>query len=137
MLSAVDTRTDAEVVAQILGLVGSLDIDAARKLLDEDLLLELPFRGDGGPRVMRGKDALRFVGAMPALFSQLPFHDVVVHGALPSGAVVAEYKSDGITHGGRPYRNAYVALFRVTDGKIAEWREYFDPNVVSAAFRQT
>jgi ketosteroid isomerase-like protein len=71
---------------------------------------------------------------MPKLFEQLPMRDVVVHGHLSSGRIVAEYRSEGITRRGRPYVNTYVAFFEVRDARIAFWREYFDPNVVAAAF---
>jgi ketosteroid isomerase-like protein len=125
---------DAEVVRQLLERVGRLDVDAAFELLAKELLLELPFRGDGGPRRMEGDDARAFVRAMPKLFARLPFHDVVVHGPLPSGEVVAEYRSDGLTRAGRPYANAYVGFFRVRAGQVTSWREYFDPTVVAAAF---
>ncbi len=125
---------DVEVVRQLIARIGRLEVDAALELLADDLVLELPFRGDGGPRRLEGDAARRFIRAMPKLFATLPFHDIVVHGALPSGQVVAEYASDGTTHTGRSYRNTYVAFFGVRDGRIATWREYFDPSVVDAAF---
>jgi ketosteroid isomerase-like protein len=123
-----------KVVRELIALIGRLEVDAALEMLADDVVLELPFRGDGGPRRLQGDDARRFVRAMPKLFATLPFHDVVVHGTLPSGQVVAEYASDGTTHAGRSYRNAYVAFFEVRDGRIATWREYFDPTVIAAAF---
>lgn len=125
---------DSSIVRVLIELVGRLEIDAALELVTDDLILELPFRADGGPRRLEGDDAERFVRAMPKLFSQLHFSDVVVHGQLPSGLVAAEYRSDGATRAGRPYANSYVALFEVRDGRIARWREYFDPNVVAGAF---
>ena len=126
--------SETDVVRQLIELVGSLQINAALELVTDDLVLEFPFRGDGGPRRLEGDDAKNFIRAMPKLFSQLPFRDVVVHGRLPSGHVVAEYRSDGITHAGRPYPNSYVAFFELRDGRVAFWREYFDPNVVADAF---
>lgn len=125
---------DVNVVRELIDRIGRLDVDGALELVADDVVLELPFRGDGGPRRLEGDAARRFVRAMPKLFATLPFHDVVVHGTLPSGQVVAEYASDGTTHAGRSYRNTYVALFEVRDGRIATWREYFDPTVIAAAF---
>lgn len=125
---------DVEVVRELIEKVGRLDVEAALELVADDLVLELPFRSDGGPRRLVGDAARRFVRAMPKLFATLPFHDVVVHGALPSGQVVAEYASDGTTVAGRSYRNSYVAFFGVRDGRIATWREYFDPTAIAAAF---
>jgi ketosteroid isomerase-like protein len=124
----------AAVVERVLALVGSLDIDGAARLLADDLVLELPFRADGGSRRLEGVDASRFIRSMPKLFERLPFDTVTIHGQLPSGMVVAEYTTDGVTHAGRSYRNSYVGFFRVRAGKVIFWREYFDPNVISAAF---
>lgn len=125
---------DTAVVRQLIELVGRLDVVAALELVTDDLVLEFPFRGDGGPRRLEGDGAKSFIRAMPKLFSQLPFRDVMVHGRLPSGQVVAEYTSDGITRTGRAYANSYVGFFELRGGRIAFWREYFDPNVVAAAF---
>jgi ketosteroid isomerase-like protein len=126
--------SDVAVVRRVIELVGDLQVEAAFELVTDDLVLEFPFRGDGGPRRLQGADAKGFIAAMPKLFSQLLFSDVRVHGALPSGLVVAEYRGDGITHGGRPYPNSYVAFFGLRDGRVATWREYFDPTLVTAAF---
>jgi uncharacterized protein len=125
---------DVAIVREVIELVGRLEIEAALEHVTDDLVLELPFRGDGGPRRMEGDDAKAFMRAMPKLFSQLPFLDIEVHGSLPSGQVVAEYRSAGVTHAGRAYPNSYVTFFELRGDRIAIWREYFDPTVVTAAF---
>ncbi|HEX5586983.1 MAG TPA: nuclear transport factor 2 family protein [Acidimicrobiia bacterium] len=125
---------DVEIVRHALESIGRLDIDAALELVTDDLVLELPFRGDGGPRRMVGDDAKAFMRAMPKLFSELPFLDLQVHGRLPSGQIVVEYRSEGVTHAGRAYPNRYAAFFELRGDRISVWREYFDPTVVSAAF---
>ncbi|MCU4186669.1 nuclear transport factor 2 family protein [Acidiferrimicrobium sp. IK] len=118
----------------MIGLVGDLEVEAALQLTSDALVLELPFRSDGGPRRMVGHEAHAFVRAMPKLFSQLRFRDVVIHGQVRSGRVVAEYRAEGITRAGRPYPNSYVAFFELRDGQVASWREYFNPTVVASAF---
>ncbi|MDO8361911.1 MAG: nuclear transport factor 2 family protein [Actinomycetota bacterium] len=123
-----------EIVRRAIQHLGAFEIDAVLALTTDDLVLEFPFRGDGGPRQVQGADARAFMRAMPKLFTSLPFHDVEVHGELPSGQVVAEYKSNGLTRSGRSYPNAYIAIFTLRDGRIAHWREYFDPMVVAATF---
>jgi ketosteroid isomerase-like protein len=121
------------LVRRLLEAVGRLDMDAALELVSDDLVLELPFRADG-PRRLDGDDARAFMRLMPKVFSELSFRDVVIHGALPSGVVVAEYRSDGCTRAGHPYPNRYVGFFEVHDDRVARWREYYDPAVVAAAF---
>ena len=45
-------------------------------------------------------------------------------------AAEGEYRSDcTMLPTGAPYRNRYVGLFTVRDGKLAEFAEYFDPVV--------
>jgi ketosteroid isomerase-like protein len=129
-----DDQGGTALVHQVLQLVGDLDIDTALSLISDDFTLEFPFRGDGGPRHLHGTDARSFLRAMPRLFTRLRFENVIVHGALPSGLVVAEYTSDGLTFRGDPYRNSYVAFFAVGQGCLTSWREYFDPTVVTEAF---
>jgi uncharacterized protein len=124
----------AAVVRQLLDLVGSFELDAAFELVTDDLVLELPFRRDGGPRRMNGDEAKQFIRSIPKLFAALPFRDVVVHGSLLSGEVVAEYRSEGMTLTGRAYLNSYVGFFGLRGGRVASWREYFDPFVVAEAF---
>jgi ketosteroid isomerase-like protein len=125
------------VIRRLLELVGSFRLDEAFTLVTDDLVLKLPFRGDGGPRRMDGEEAKSFIRSLPKLFATLPFRDVAIHGRLPSGLVVAEYRSDGSTHSGRPYRNTYLALFGMRDDRVATWCEYFDPSVVAEAFPST
>jgi ketosteroid isomerase-like protein len=127
--------SDLDVVRHAIDAMGALDIDTVFDLLADEFVLELPFRGDGGPRRMEGDAARAFMRALPKLLTEMPFHDVVVHGALPTGEIVAEYRSEGITSAGRDYSNTYVAFLTVAEGRITRWREFFDPNVVAAAFR--
>lgn len=125
---------DLSTVRCAIDAMGELDIAKVFELLADDFVLELPFRADGGKRLLEADDARAFMRAMPELFVEMPFHDVVVHGQIPSGEVVAEYRSEGVTKAGRPYSNRYVAFFTVRDGRITRWREFFDPNVVATAF---
>jgi ketosteroid isomerase-like protein len=51
--------------------------------------------------------------------------------------VIAEYRSDGLTRDGRPYRTTYISVFELRDGRIVLAREYFDPSVIAQAFGPT
>lgn len=44
--------------------------------------------------------------------------------------VVAEFTSEGTLVNGDAYRNEYLFLFRIRDGRIAYVGEYFNPDVV-------
>lgn len=46
--------------------------------------------------------------------------------------VVAEARSEGVLVNGEPYRNTYVFVFRIRDGRIAAIAEHFNALVVQA-----
>ena len=132
-----ELRNDVDVVTAALERIGGLDIEAALELADPDFVLELPYRADGGPNRMTGADAAKFMRVLPKLFSRMRFSDVTLHQGVTPGHVIAEYRSDGLTRDGRPYRNTYISVFELRDGRIVLWREYFDPSVIAQAFAST
>jgi ketosteroid isomerase-like protein len=70
---------DLDVVRAALGCESELDIDGALALTTDDLVLEFPFRGDGGPERLEGADAAAFMRALPTLFTRMQFSDVTLH----------------------------------------------------------
>jgi len=128
------TDPDETLARRAIELMSELDVQGVLEILADDFTLEFPFRHDGGPRVLDADASRSFLRAMPKLFTRMHMYDVVIHGKTGSGWVIAEYKSDGLTKAGRAYPNRYVGFLQVIDGKLARWREYFDPEVVSAAF---
>jgi ketosteroid isomerase-like protein len=125
--------TDTEIVGRVITAMGVLDVDEVRRWVADDLVLELPFRAGGFPTTLVGEDAHAFMRLVDKLFERMDFYDIVVHGATPSGVIAAEYKSNGLTKTGKPYPNVYAAFLEVRDGKVIRWREYFNPDVVTAA----
>jgi ketosteroid isomerase-like protein len=132
-----ELRNDVDIVTIWLERIGELDIEAALELVDADFVLELPYRADGGPSRMRGEDAAKFMRVLPKLFARMRFSDVTLHQIVTPGHVIAEYGSDGVTRDGRPYRNTYISMFELRDGRIVLAREYFDPSVIAQAFPAT
>ena len=126
---------DEALVRKLLEAVSALRIDDAAALLSPDLLLELPFRHDGGQPSLRGEAALRFIRSMPKLFTRMDFTEITVHGRAGSGVIAAEYRSNGLTKAGEAYVNGYAGFFDVRDGKVTRWREYYDPMVIQKAFK--
>lgn len=52
-----DDRGDEAVMCKVLELIGALKVEEALAYVADDLVLELPFRHDGGPPVMIGEAA--------------------------------------------------------------------------------
>jgi ketosteroid isomerase-like protein len=133
--SSPDQLDPVEVVAKAIRAISDLDVDEALRWVATDLILELPFRSGGHPTTLVGADAHAFLRFMPKVFARMEFHDVVIHGATPSGLIAAEYRSNGLTRTGKPYANTYAAFFEVADGQVTRWREYFNPDIVTEATR--
>ncbi|MEM7728384.1 MAG: nuclear transport factor 2 family protein [Pseudomonadota bacterium] len=128
------------VVRQFLQGLETLNMEAVNAVWAEDAVLEMPFapRGVGFPDRVVGKDALiRQYAAWP---------DTAIDPDYTSGlrflptvdpdTVVAEFRGRvTIRPTGRFYDQRYIGVFHIDeDGKIALFREYFDPTVFTEAF---
>jgi limonene-1,2-epoxide hydrolase len=71
-----------------------------------------------------GRDAFRkFV----TRFEQVPGGRLEIRHQVASDSVVINERTDRITFRGRPLVVPICAVFEIRDGRIAAWREYFDP----------
>ena len=69
------------------------------------------------------------------MFSRLDFEILETYLGSDPGVIVVEYASSGVAAPtGRPYSNRYVGVFRIRDGRIAQWREYHNPERMVEAF---
>src|SRR5262245_11056939 len=60
-------------------------------------------------------------------FEQVPGGRLEIHHQVASDAVVMNERTDHITFRGRPLVVPICVVFEIRDGRIAAWREYFDP----------
>ena len=128
------------VVTRYLDAVGALDLDALADTFADDVVMDLPYAPPGFPTRVDGKEGVTgFFAALPEMITPLAFHDYELHLlADDAESVLAHYASDArIRTTDRPYRNSYVSRFRVTDGAIIWFAEYFDPLVLVEALGGT
>lgn len=119
-----------EVVRRYLDAVGALDLDALADTFADEVVMDLPYAPQGFPRRVEGKgEVTAFFAGLPAIITPLRFHDYRLEAlADDPGSIVAQYASDArILTTERPYRNSYVARFRIRGGAITWFAEYFDP----------
>lgn len=118
-----------DVVRRYLDAVGSLDLPALATTFADDVVMDLPFAPPGFPRRVEGADVVAFFDGLPAMITPLNFRDYAIESVDGDpGSVVAHYASDArILATDLPYRNQYVSRFRVVDGRITWFAEYFDP----------
>ena len=126
---------NVRVISDWLDALMSLDPRRLRACWADDATIDFVYTPDGFPSHFSTSQQIddlaeMFCGAV----KRLAFHDVRVEPLLEGDRVLVEFKGDGQLHNGNPYRNTYIGVFEVRDGKIQRHREFFDPNVVAEAF---
>ena len=122
-----------QVMERLHRLVAEGDLEGQAELFAPDGVLEWPFAPDGVPRRLEGREAIRAAfaplgrrmreaGRRPGAVA-----DVVVHETLDPEVVVVELALGG---GDNPL--PYVQVFRVRDGQIVSFRDYFGPRTAAA-----
>ena len=123
-------REPREVVERIHRLVLDGDVEGQADLFAPDGVLEWPFAPAGVPARLEGREAIRQVlepiGRRTGMRS-------VVHETLDPEVVVVEVELEGeVVATGDTYRLPYIQVFRVRDGAIVSFRDYFGPRTAQA-----
>lgn len=120
---------DKRVIEAYLDAVGSLRVEEVAPLFHEEGRVLLPYAPLGIPHEVEGRPAIAdYYGALPQMIGALNFSDYRVQATETPGEYVAEYTSNAFMRAtGASYRNAYITKVTVTDGRIAELTEFFDP----------
>lgn len=129
-------ETNQQVVRDFLRLLAEKNMDAWADLWTADAVQEMPFSPPGFPTKVEGRTALiNHYSGLPSAYGAMSFPDLVIHPMLDPDWVLAEYRGElDVLATGRPYNNHYCGLFHFRDGKIAMFREYYNPNALTEAF---
>jgi uncharacterized protein len=130
--------TPREVVECAHRLVLERDVEGQADLFAPDGVLEWPFAPAGVPSHLEGREAIRAVleplGRRVRLAGTRPTGvRSVVHETLDPEVVVVELELEGeVAATGDAYRLPYIQVFRVRDGAIVSFRDYFGPRTAEA-----
>jgi ketosteroid isomerase-like protein len=107
------------------------DLDGIAALVAEDVVIENPFAPQGYPNRIDGRENFRArleerFASTAAEFDKIdPF---VVHQTTDPELIVAEFEVHGrVPSLGVSFSRQYIQVMRVRDGKITQWRDYFNP----------
>lgn len=102
-------------------------------LFTDDIIFEFPFAPEGLPRRLEGRAAL--TAHMARLGPLIAFGDLVLEAVYPSGeTVVLEFSCAGAGKAtGLPYDQHYISVITLRDGRIAHYRDYWNPLTVLSA----
>lgn len=117
------------VVERFLTANDALDVDGMFEEIGDDAVWSFPAAPAGAPREMVGKANNRnFFESLLPMWKSFSLSHREVH-ALEDDPdrVVAYYASDASLVDGSEYKNTYLSLVTVRDGKIVHWIEFSDP----------
>jgi ketosteroid isomerase-like protein len=125
-----------ETFLRMLDALGHKQYEAFEACLDPDLHCEWPYVVmEGFPVEMHGARRLRM--ALEASFIDFAPYDyriVEIHDLADPDRLIAEYTSHSrYLPRDVPYSNRYVGIFEFRAGRVAQWREYVNPQTVLEA----
>lgn len=102
-------------------------------LFTDDIVFEFPFAPEGLPARLEGRGAL--AAHLERLGPLLSLGEMELHAVYPSGdTVIVEFSCKGRgVQTGLPYDQIYISIITLRDGRIARYRDYWNPLVVLAA----
>jgi ketosteroid isomerase-like protein len=120
--------TPAEVFDTYQRMGNTSDVDGFLDLLDDDVLMEWMFPIPGFPSQLRGRENLReFYGRQATRVGshRSVYRDAVVHQSTDPEVIIGEYTRDiTAVATGETTTKACVAVMRIRDGKIVNFRDY-------------
>jgi ketosteroid isomerase-like protein len=126
---------NAMVVREILRCIDAREVQGVPARCTDDVVYEFPFAPPGVRDRCEGKAALeRFITGVVGLTRRTTIEDARITPMTTPDRVLAEFRGDWELANGRPYRNTYVVIADLRDGRVCHWREYYNPLVVQDAF---
>ena len=126
-----DLKPNAETVATIEGFFKGLEarqLDQVLGAMAPNVVQNMPLAPGSFPKQLQGIEAMRqqYSGVMQYTQSYerqyLPTQN--------PAQVLVKYQGTITTQEGKPYNNSYVGLFEVKNGKISQFTEFFNPNIL-------
>jgi ketosteroid isomerase-like protein len=98
-------------------------------LLDEGIVMELPFVPSQFPQSIEGREAvLQALAYIPSAFDFFRLNVHELYECATRDCVICEATAIGRRRGGGSfYQNRYVFVLRFKDGKVVLWREFLNP----------
>jgi len=122
-----------EIVRRLLEAGAKQDVQGMADVLSENIVFEMPFALPGLPDRVEGKATVvrfleQFLGKEHGMFTGWDFYNIRIYPGGDPDLFFTEYDGRGVVaKSGYQYRQKYITMFRVSDGRISHWREYLNP----------
>jgi ketosteroid isomerase-like protein len=130
-----DRDENRRTVERFFASLEAKDIGAFLALWAEDGVQVMPFSPAGFPARLDGKAAIRKqYGDLPKNYESMRFPDREIHDLADPRGFFVTYRGEIRRANGGRYDNTYAGYFVVDHGKIREFHEYFNPQILERAF---
>lgn len=122
------SSTAAEVLEQVMPAMLQGDIEELLGHCTEDVVFEFPFAPAGRPRRVEGHDAIR--AYMQPIFGRMRIQEVThrtVHQSVDPSVAIIEFAMRVELADGSTREPSYIDVLTVRDGRIARFRDYWNP----------
>ena len=132
MATPATPTTPEELYRHSLRLLLDKDIPAWVELFDEHAVMEFPFAPEGWPARLEGEaEIAAYMRHYPDHIDLHDFPFVEIHRTVEPGTVVVEMRGVGrLVETGGPFDMTYIAVVTVENGRIASYRDYWNPLAV-------
>ena len=130
------SKSAVEVVESITAAIARLDLGKFYSMLAEDIVAHFPYLPEPFPKQINGKAGFEQIfTAVTGLFSEYSWTamDLFITEQDPA-LVIGRASATATMKSGEGYSNEYVFFWRIVDGKLAEYHEYFDSARAMSAF---
>jgi ketosteroid isomerase-like protein len=130
-----DSSAPAEVAARLVRAMARADLEAVMAEVSDEFTLEMPAAPRGAEPVIRGcQEIATLIGHVGTTWKRVTLTHLEVHPLADDPyRVLAEYGLEGINLDDSTYRNEYVTVITVHEGKATRLREFFDPAPITQA----
>jgi len=129
--ASVSDSSPRDTLGRMVKLLRDRDLHALADLYAEDGVHELPFAPPPAPRRIEGREQVRayFTSTLAGVALEFQeFEEVAVHDTTDPDVIVAEYDAHGVVPStGRRFTVRNIWVLNIVDGRIASWRDYWNP----------
>jgi uncharacterized protein len=125
-----------QLIEEFFTRLESMNIEHWLELWDDNGVQEMPYAPEGFPEKLEGKAAIRQqYSSLPKNYDSMQFVDRFVHETSDPAVFIVEYNGIiNIKATDKPYNNVYCGVFMVQNNKLVQFKEYFNPMILQAAF---
>lgn len=128
-------RSPVEIARLLLDALERADFETWASLLAENTVMKFPYSPAGLPKRCEGRAACEATHrGIFSVIESFAWHDLDLHATDDPELVFGTGRSEVLTKTSQPYRNQYCFIFRIRDGQVIEYCEYFDPLPAIAVF---